>query len=99
MTGPRWIVICLVAALSFVNAQGPVPQPRPVPPVPDGPRTNIRSDTQMVLVPVTVNDKLNRPVSGLERENFRVYEDNVEQPIAQFAMDDEPVAVGLIFDT
>jgi VWFA-related protein len=56
-------------------------------------------DTQLVLVPVAVSDKLNRPVSGLEKENFRVFEDSVEQPIAHFAMDDEPVAVGLIFDT
>src|SRR5215471_17164082 len=59
----------------------------------------LRVDTQLVLVPVSVNDKLNRPVSGLEKENFRLYEDNIEQPIVQFAMDDEPVAVGLIFDT
>jgi VWFA-related protein len=46
-----------------------------------------------------VNDALNRPVSGLDKENFRVYDDNVEQEITHFAMDDEPVAVGLLFDT
>src|SRR5439155_16243152 len=63
------------------------------------PRANIRVDTTLVLVPVTVNDPLSRPVSGLEKENFRVYEDNVEQEIVNFAMDDEPVAVGLVFDT
>jgi VWFA-related protein len=63
------------------------------------PSANIRVDTSLVLVPVTVNDPLNRPVSGLERENFRVFEDKVEQKITQFAMDDEPVAVGLVFDT
>jgi len=60
---------------------------------------NIRVDTTLILVPVTVNDPLNRPVSGLEVENFRVFEDKVPQTISQFAMDDEPVAVGLIFDT
>jgi VWFA-related protein len=42
---------------------------------------------------------LNRPVSGLEKENFRLFEDKVAQSITQFAMDDEPVAVGLVFDT
>ena len=62
-------------------------------------RANIRVDTTLILVPVTVNDPLNRPVSGLEKENFRVFEDKVQQPITQFAMDDEPVAVGLVFDT
>ncbi len=60
---------------------------------------NIRVDSTLILVPVSVNDPLNRPVSGLEKENFRVYEDKVEQPIVQFAMDDDPVAVGLVFDT
>jgi VWFA-related protein len=50
-------------------------------------------------VPVSVNDPLNRPVSGLEKENFRLFQDKVELPITHFAMDDEPVAVGLVFDT
>ncbi len=48
---------------------------------------------------MTVSDPLNRPVNGLEKENFRVFDNKVEQAITQFAMDDEPVAVGLIFDT
>jgi hypothetical protein len=56
-------------------------------------------DTTLVLVPVSVNDPLDRPVSGLEKENFRLFEDKVEQTISQFAMDDEPIAVGLVFDT
>jgi Ca-activated chloride channel family protein len=60
---------------------------------------NIRVDTTLILVPVSVNDPLNRPVSGLEKENFRLFEDKIEQPIVQFAMDDDPVAVGLVFDT
>ncbi len=63
------------------------------------PEANIRVSSTLILVPVTVNDPLNRPVSGLEKENFRVFEDKVEQPISTFAMDDEPVAVGLVFDT
>jgi Ca-activated chloride channel homolog len=62
------------------------------------PQSNIRIDTNLVLVPVTVCDPLNRPVTGLEKEHFRVYEDKIEQPITHFSMDDEPVAVGLVFD-
>ena len=74
---------------------------RPKPPAKQDtlPSANIRVETNLVLVPVTVNDPLNRPVSGLDKENFRVFEDKVEQKISQFAMDDEPVAVGLVFDT
>ncbi|MDE3168345.1 MAG: VWA domain-containing protein [Acidobacteriota bacterium] len=99
MKGLRWTFLGIVLTLC-APAQGPltVQPPRPSTPS-DLPRPNLRVDTQLVLVPVTVHDKLNRPVSGLEKENFRVYEDRVEQPILQFAMDDEPVAVGLIFDT
>jgi VWFA-related protein len=76
------------------------PRPRPASRKQDPPAgANIRVDTTLILVPVSVNDPLNRPVSGLEQENFRVFEDKVEQKIVQFAMDDEPVAVGLVFDT
>jgi Ca-activated chloride channel family protein len=59
----------------------------------------IRVDTSLVLIPVTVNDPLSRPVTGLDRENFRIYDDRAEQQITTFAMDDAPVAVGLVFDT
>jgi Ca-activated chloride channel family protein len=59
----------------------------------------LRVDTNLVIIPVSVNDALSRPVTGLEKDNFRVFEDNVEQQITQFAMDDEAVAVGLVFDT
>ena len=65
----------------------------------DFPRSDLRVDTTEVLVPVAVNDTLNRPVSGLEKENFRVFDDKVEQAITSFSMEDEPVAVGLVFDT
>ena len=63
------------------------------------PRADLRVDRTEVLVPVAVNDTLNRPVSGLEQENFRVFDDKVEQKITSFSMEDEPVAVGLVFDT
>jgi Ca-activated chloride channel homolog len=58
----------------------------------------LRIDTTMVLVPVEVSDRLNRPVSGLEKENFHVFDDKVEQKIISFSMEDDPIAVGLVFD-
>src|SRR5438105_8453701 len=75
------------------------PRARPVPKDEPSRGSNIRVDTTLILVPVSVNDPLNRPVSGLEKENFRVFEDQVQQSITQFSMDDEPVTVGLVFDT
>jgi VWFA-related protein len=74
-------------------------RPKPAPPKEQLPTPNLRVDTSLVLIPVSVNDPLNRPVTGLEKENFRIFDDRVEQKITQFAMEDEPVAVGLVFDT
>jgi Ca-activated chloride channel homolog len=62
-------------------------------------KSNIRVDSKLVLVPVSVCDSTNHPVTGLEKEHFRVFEDKVERSVTHFAMDDEPVAVGLVFDT
>jgi VWFA-related protein len=65
---------------------------------PPPPKATLRIDSNLVLVPVSVSDPNNRPVTGLEPEHFRILDDHVEQKITHFAMDDEPVAVGLVFD-
>jgi VWFA-related protein len=54
--------------------------------------------TELVAVPVTVTDSRGRHVSGLSRENFRVFEDGRPQPIAVFSLGDGPVTLGLIVD-
>ena len=66
---------------------------------PDTPRGNIRVESTLVLIPVTVTDPLNRFVTGLERENFRLFEDKSEQKLTHFASEDAPLSVGLVFDT
>ena len=60
---------------------------------------NIRVDSSLVLIPVTVTDPSNRYVLGLEKQDFRIYEDDTEQKIAQFSGEDAPLSVGLLFDT
>jgi len=62
------------------------------------PSDRLRVDTTLVLIPVEVSDMLNRPVSGLEKQNFHVFDDKVEQKIVSFSMEDDPIAVGLVFD-
>jgi VWFA-related protein len=61
-------------------------------------KLNIRVESTLVAVSVTVTDPLGRFVTGLEMENFRVFEDGVEQQVAYFSDEDIPVSVGLIFD-
>jgi len=75
------------------------PRAKPTPAVPTAPRSNIRIDTTVVQIPVTVLDPLGRFVTGLDKENFRVFEDKVEQKVQYFASEDAPISVGLIFDT
>jgi VWFA-related protein len=76
------------------------PRVTPVDPL-DGatPSANLRIDTKLVLVPVSVYDSTNHPVTGLEKEHFKVFDDRVEQKVTHFAMEDEAVAVGLVLDT
>jgi VWFA-related protein len=93
-----WIVILIAGQLAYSQATIER-RPRPTPKKEDTGVPTLRVDTTLILVPVTVNDKLNRPVTGLEKENFRVFDNNVEQTITAFAMEDSPVAVGLVFDT
>lgn len=52
----------------------------------------------LVLVNATVTDPYNRLVTGLEKENFQVFEDGVRQEIATFSSEDVPVSIGVIFD-
>jgi Ca-activated chloride channel family protein len=47
---------------------------------------------------MTVVDQHDSFMVGLEREQFRLYEDNVEQVITHFSMEDAPVSVGLVLD-
>jgi len=63
-----------------------------------GPKANIRVDTNLVLIPVTVTDPMNRFVTGLERENFKVFEDKKEQAVSSFSSEDAPLSVGVVFD-
>ena len=63
------------------------------------PRANIRIDTTVVQIPVTVTDQLNRFVTGLDKENFRIFEDKAEQTVTYFSSEDAPLSIGLVFDT
>jgi uncharacterized protein (DUF1499 family) len=56
--------------------------------------SNIKVDKTLVLINVTVTDPLNRFVTGLEKEHFRLYEDKIEQTITQFSSEDAPISIG-----
>lgn len=58
----------------------------------------MRVDVDLVLIPITVTDPMNRLVTGLEKEDFTVYEGGVEQKMKSFSNEDAPVSIGVIFD-
>jgi Ca-activated chloride channel family protein len=62
------------------------------------PGARIRMNVDMVLVPVTITDPMNRLVTGLEQEDFQIFESSGQQKISSFASEDAPVSIGIVFD-
>jgi Ca-activated chloride channel family protein len=65
----------------------------------EGAASRFRVSSDMVLVNASVLDSRGRPISGLIRDNLRLYESHAEQPIAWFSEDQTPVSVVIVFDT
>lgn len=104
-TTPIWFCLILIPVLVWSadkQASGrPVnitPRAKPADPSKDRPRSNIRVDTNLVLIPVTVTTPIGQFVTGMEKENFRLFEDKVEQTVTHFASEDAPLSIGLVFD-
>ena len=58
----------------------------------------LHADVELALVNVTVTDPYNHLVTGLDPDNFRVFEDNVEQEVVTFSSEDVPISIGVILD-
>lgn len=56
------------------------------------------ADANVVLINATVLDRHDRPIRGLTRDQFRVYEDKAEQTIAYFSEEEVPISLAVIFD-
>lgn len=78
------------------------PPPPPPPRVKAEPEVNpgevIKVETTEVMLPVTVRDSAGRFISNLSRDDFRVFEDNSEQPLRELALKQVPVDVVLMID-
>jgi len=81
-----------ISADSSVNI---VPRARPSADV--HPAT-LRVDASLVLIPARVTNPLGLPVIGLTRDAFHVFENGVEQTITDFAQDNAPISIGVLFD-
>jgi Ca-activated chloride channel homolog len=84
-----WLILALSGVIAFsLKAQSQKPAAHPV----------FKVDVDMVFVKVSVTDHLNRYVTGLENEHFKVYEDNIEQAVSHFSQEAAPISAGIVFD-
>jgi Ca-activated chloride channel homolog len=88
-----------VATLSFtlLMAAFPAPSQSQSAATSGGPQV-IRSEADLVILPVSVTDGHGHSVSGLKQQDFQVYEDGKPQAISVFMDNDAPVTVGLLVD-
>ena len=103
------VFLLLSAALGFSESAPPGPtRQNDQPAVSIAPRKTapdrrapaaLRADVKLILVPVTVTDAYDRPITSLHKESFRILEDGVEQTIASFASEESPISMGLLFDS
>lgn len=91
--------------LNKVHIEPPPPKPSHEPPLIEGkaglkarPNERFRVNVNLVLIPLTVTDPMDRLVTGLEKQNFTIYDDKVPQRITSFSTEDAPVSIGVIFD-
>ena len=65
---------------------------------PSGDRFRLKANVDLVLVEATVRDQDGGIINNLGRDNFRVFENGVEQQISYFSRDQLPLAVALVLD-
>ena len=80
------------------KAPAPAPEAAGAAEQPNSKLPRIRAEANLVLVPMTVTDPMNRLVTGLEAPNFEVFDNNTGQVIKSFSTEDAPVTIGIVFD-
>jgi VWFA-related protein len=102
---PPWTQIILVGdapKLSYVRAVAYLPDGNSTEDLVlvNSPTAGERIDVQMVELYTTVTDHRGHPAAGLARDDFRVYEDGVEQSVRRFEkVQDLPIYAGVLLDT
>lgn len=64
----------------------------------ESPPLRLRVDVDLVTVRVSVMNPLNRYITGLGQEHFKIFENKIEQDIAHFSNHESPVSLGFVLD-
>src|SRR5690349_15299873 len=83
--------ICLLVLVGSVVRAAGGQEPEP-------PRPTFSTESNLVVLQVTVFDRRGGSVRDLTRDMFQVVEDGTPQTITMFSGEDAPVAVGLLVD-
>ena len=106
---PLWFFGFIVTFALLLNAQEIHLQPRVASDQPAAPTDDqqsqlslhvapVRVNVNLVLVPVTVTDSLNRPVIGLSKDDFALVDGETPQDIRYFSSEDTPISIGILLD-
>lgn len=85
----RWVALLLVAFVCWPRSQHAEPTPQ---------SAAYRAEAELVDVYASVTDQTGSAVSGLTTDDFRVFEDGLEQRVTHFSAADEPYSLGLVLD-
>jgi len=91
----QWSLLVLMLVFGTAATFAQTPEPTPPPEDDDRP---ISVKTDLVTLTLTVTDLYGRYVSGLDKNSFTVFDNNVEQEITFFSDADAPVSIGILFD-
>jgi len=91
-------VLCAGATFAQVPVAPTAPPPPPNQNAPENKQGRIALNVNLVVLHTSVLDDRGKFVDGLTEENFRVYEDKVEQKLSVFKREDIPVSMGLVID-
>jgi len=103
---PIALIAAMLLADGSLRAQSQQAPPQQAPPKqaqpqkPDDQQSfRFRTGVELINVTATVTDQSGRFVSGLQQDDFRVYEDDQPQPITHFNAERVPVSLGIVLDT
>jgi len=107
MKGIRLLPLLTAAAAALLMGAAPegrardsAAQQEQQPPATSDPQSfRFRMGVELINVTATVTDEGGRFVSGLRKEDFRVYQDNELQPVTHFSSERVPVSLGIVLDT
>lgn len=96
------LFLALAAALAKPEQINPPAAPdeaqSPAPPGTQDAQARIRSTVELVVVPVTVKDAHGNLIEDLQEDEFRIFEDDVEQQISSFSTDAFPLSALVLLD-